>query len=335
MYYTSILVSITEVCTVGCRHCGFTGAVRERQASSDEIARWVAQACEYGIPEIIFTGGEPFQRFQLLKAGVKAAATHKPRPQIGVFTSSFWGKNPDAVDKLLRQLDGLSHLYLSTDIFHQERVPPQFVMNVIEGGIIRGIPDISLCITIADDREETQIRSLYSRFEGRVMVNVDRVIPTPFIDTARPPGHHPTPENFKRRCFLQTPLINPNGDLCSCHIGKVGAHQSLTDHAYYLGNLRKRSFQQIMSEANDNYEYQFLRAFGPQGVARLVTKSDSLWRRFGDRTFSNGCDLCSKVLLTKEGKQTLSEHVTDPFERELIDVVRLVRFGDAEGRDDE
>ena len=174
MYYTKILISVTEICTVGCRHCGFIGSIRERQPADEEIADWVTQACDFGIPNIIFTGGEPFQRFSLLKAGVQAASRHPARPGIGCFTSSFWGKNRATVDKFLDQLPGLTHFYLSTDVFHQEKVPAQYVRNVIDGALERGVPHISLCITIAEDAEEQQIRSLYEDYGDRLLVSVDR-----------------------------------------------------------------------------------------------------------------------------------------------------------------
>ncbi len=328
MEFTSILVSVTEVCTVGCRHCGFTGAVRERQPEEREISAWVAQACGYGIPEIIFTGGEPFQRFKLLKAGVRAAAAHSPKPRISVFTSSFWGKSRQAVDTMLGQLPGLTRLYLSTDVYHQERVPAEYVANVIEGAVAREIPEISLTITIAEDWEEEHIKALYRKYEGRVMFHVDRVIPTPFIDTAKQAGLAPVPGNFSHACYLQTPLINPNGDLSACHIGKAGSYVRLNDLVYYLGNLRDKGFDQIMVDARADYEYQFLRVYGPQGVARMLAESARLSKRFGERTFTNGCDLCYKVLRSKDGRERLKELTADPFQRELIDAMRELRFGE-------
>lgn len=331
-YYSKILVSVTEVCTVGCRHCGFTGAIRERQPAEAEIASWVTQACDFGISTIIFTGGEPFQRFSLLKAGVNAAAGHPAKPGIGCFTSSFWGKNQATVDKFLDQLPGLTHFYLSTDVFHQERVPPQYVRNVIDGSLARGIDGISLCITIAEDAEEQQIRGLYDDYGDRVLIKVDRVISTPHIDPVAATAYPPRPEHFAPRCYLHTPIINPNGDLCACHAAKVGAHHPQERDVYVLGNLKEHSFREIMDEADGNYSYQFLRAYGPQGVARLVSQDAGLSARFGAKTFSNGCDLCSRVLLTRQGRRTLREHVADPFEQLLIDAVRESRFGEVRER---
>lgn len=328
MYYSKILISVTEVCTIGCRHCGFTGSIRERQPTTGEIGDWVTQACDFGIGTIIFTGGEPFQRFSLLKAGVKAAATHPSKPAIGCFTSSFWGKDPQSVGKFLDQLPGLTHFYLSTDVYHQERVPTQYVRNVIDGALARGITGLSLCITIGKDEEEQQIRSLYADYGDQLLVKVDKVISSPYIDPVAATRKPPEPRHFAPHCFLHTPIVNPNGDLCACHAAKVGAHHPQERDVYVLGNLKENRFQDIMDNADGNYSYQFLRAYGPQGVARLVGETPELRDRFGPQLFSNGCDLCSRVLLTKEGRRALNEHAEDSFNQMLIDEVRASRFGE-------
>lgn len=85
--FTSILVSVTEGCHVGCAHCGFIGSTRDRETDPDELASWVASACEFGIPKMIFTGGEPFERFEVLRRGVVTA--HEKGKFSTLFTSSF------------------------------------------------------------------------------------------------------------------------------------------------------------------------------------------------------------------------------------------------------
>src|SRR5919199_2003161 len=112
----SLLVSVTEVCHVGCRHCGFIGSTREREPAPAEMNQWVHQACEYGVSMIIFTGGEPFERFEVLTSGVAAAAAFGV--PVGIFTSSYWGTSFAAACQMLRQLPGVTRLYLSTDVFH-------------------------------------------------------------------------------------------------------------------------------------------------------------------------------------------------------------------------
>jgi hypothetical protein len=43
--------------------------------------------------------------------------------------------------------------------------------------------------------------------------------------------------------------------------------------------------------------------------------------------------MCSKVLLTRQGRQTLREHVADPFQQDLVDAVRESRFGEIHSAD--
>ncbi|MFL6130181.1 MAG: radical SAM/SPASM domain-containing protein [Mycobacteriales bacterium] len=328
MHFDSVLVSTTEVCTVGCRHCGFTGSSRDREPSATEVEHWVGELCDYGIPRVILTGGEPFQRFPLLRAAVRAVAAHPARPRVGVFTSSFWGRNPATVRNRLAELPGLGHLYLSTDPYHQERVPASYVTNVIEGALDAGIPEISLCITVENDGQVAGIRQLYEPYLDRVMVHVDKVIPTPFISVGHSPALSAHPDNYLSYCYLETPLVNPNGDVSACHIGKSGAYIDLSKQVYFLGNLRQDPLRDIMARAESNYEYQFLRVYGPQGVARMIAESGPLSGALRDSRFANGCDLCYKVLRSEQGSAALRELVSDPFQRQLVDAARLVRFGE-------
>src|SRR5882762_2457450 len=128
--FTSLLISVTEACHVGCSHCGFIGSTREREAEPEEMALWISQACSYGIPKMIFTGGEPFERLEVLAGGVRAGLAFGV--EIGVFTSSYWGDSRERAKKTLSYVKGVTHLYLSSDTFHQRRVPYQYVFNVIE-----------------------------------------------------------------------------------------------------------------------------------------------------------------------------------------------------------
>jgi organic radical activating enzyme len=107
--FTSVLVSITERCHVGCAHCGFIGSTRDREPDVDEMTDWVEQVCQYGIPMVIFTGGEPFERFDCLVRGV-AAARNAGTPA-ALFTSSVWGSP-----------FGLTHRYIRVG-HHRGRAP--------------------------------------------------------------------------------------------------------------------------------------------------------------------------------------------------------------------
>src|ERR1044072_5655533 len=90
MRFNAILFNIVEQCNIRCRHCGYADSVRAAVSTDDELCDWVAQAVDYGIPKIIFTGGEPFIRFNLLKRAVQTAYLRGGGS--GIFTNSLWGK---------------------------------------------------------------------------------------------------------------------------------------------------------------------------------------------------------------------------------------------------
>jgi hypothetical protein len=328
--FEAILLSVTEACHVGCSHCGFLGSTRDREGESGEVAEWVRQSCEYGIGEIIFTGGEPFERLDVLAAGVRAAAPF--HVQISVFTSSFWGTSFEAAADTLRQLQGLTHLYLSSDIFHQRRVPYQNVCNVIDAALVLGIRDISICITFANETEVGEVKKHYEKYGDRLMFHQDRVIPTPYQSSKVLKHQSPLltvlPSEYKCTCYLGTPLVNPNGDLLTCHIGKAGAHRDLRDFPYYLGNLRECSFRAIMAAARSRWDYQFLRTHGPRGVAELFSADETLATAVGPCEFTTGCDMCYAVMRTKEGRATLSEYVRRADVRDRINIRLALELGE-------
>src|SRR5271157_5032210 len=105
---TSILVSVTEGCHVGCQHYGFIGSTREREANASEPTDWVRQASINGVPMIIFTGKEAFERFDVLKSGV--AAAREAGASASMFTCSFWATSFDEALGLLRRLEGTTRL---------------------------------------------------------------------------------------------------------------------------------------------------------------------------------------------------------------------------------
>lgn len=311
--FSSILVSITDVCHVGCAHCGLIGSSRDREIETAELADWTQQACEYGIPLVIFTGGEPFERFEVLREGIRAAACHNTAS--AVFTSSIWATSIDTAIKTLKELPSLRHLYLSTDIYHQRRVPQSRVHSVIAAADALGIPEITLCITYATEKDRRATREDYALYGERVRFYESRVIPTPFIESSvqdQDPMLVTSPESLDRACWLNTPFIDANGDLFACHAGAVGAHGDTQSLPYWLGNLRRASFAVIMESARHSVEYQYLRTHGPRGVVQLLEQFPALSRAAGRDVFTGPCDACYSILSMVEGQRALAEYAQRP-----------------------
>jgi len=310
MRFDSILIVLTEVCHVGCQHCGYIGSKRDREVESPEVEGWIEQMIDYGIPEIIFTGGEPFERYETLVAGVKRARELGSR--ISVFTSSFWAKTPDETRRVLHGLNGLTKLYLSTDVYHQKRVPFQNVRNVVDAAIEQGIPDININITYATEADRDYVASQYADYGERVDIYHERVIPSPKFSPKVLAGQDPmlslAPENYKQKCWLGTPLVDPQGDVFACHIGKAAAHKEFGKSSYFVGNLRESSFAEIMAHGEQRPDYQFLRTRGPLGVAEMASSNQALKKDLPRQEFTNACDMCVCVLGSPKGPEALEQY---------------------------
>lgn len=327
-HFRSILISVTEVCHVGCAHCGFIGAVRERESDADELASWVDQVCAYGVRLVIFTGGESFERLDCLARGVAMAEQHGT--PAAVFTSSFWGTSFQVARDTLRQLPGLKHLYLSSDPYHQRRVPYEHVYHVIDAAIALEIPKITITITYSNDAEHEDVRRHYAQYGDRLMYGGGRVIPNPYFSKKvllhQDPLRPPRADQYRCDCEIGTPIINPNGDVFSCHTGKAAAHRDLKHLPYYLGNLREHPFADLMATAGERADYQFLRTHGAKGVASLFEHEPGLINAIGRDGFTTECDMCFSTLSTLAGRAALSQYVGRPEVRDAIDM-RLTLIG--------
>jgi organic radical activating enzyme len=326
----SVLVSVTEKCHVGCAHCGFIGSIREREPEPEELADWVGQVCEYGIPLVIFTGGEPFERLDCLQKGVAAAESVGTRA--AVFTSSFWATTLSNARSNLDRLPGLKHLYLSSDPFHQRRVPYENVFNAIDAAIELSIPKISVVITYTNDEELKDVRSHYAEYGDSINFCEERVIPNPNF-SRRVLLHQgalraPRPEEYPCNCEIGTPIVNPNGDVFSCHVGKAAAHRDLRHLPYFLGNLHEAAFADIMVSAALRPDYQFLRTHGARGVAALFSHEPALIAAVGRDGFTTECDMCFSTLKIPEGRAALDRYVSQSSVRDEIDMRLALIMGE-------
>jgi MoaA/NifB/PqqE/SkfB family radical SAM enzyme len=325
MKLNSILFLISEKCSVGCDHCGYIGTARNGETEPSELLQWIAQAGAYGISGMLFTGGEPFDRLSVLVAAVQAADAAGVRS--GVFTSSCWASSPSRACHILSRLPELSRLYLSTDIYHQRRVPVEYVRNAIDAAITLEIPEINLNITFATDKDRQAQARQFQDYEGRVTINGDRVVPTryqrPDLLANQDPLRDLGPENYPSHCWIGTPFVNYNGDLFACHMG-AGSTQEVP---YFLGSLRSSSFSDIMASAERRIDYQYLRTHGPRGVAKLFQREPALFSDLPRTSFTTDCDMC-RILLTHPGAKEALIRAAETHRGE-IDVRRALLLKEA------
>lgn len=329
MRFNAILFNIVEACNIRCRHCGYADSVRRGEVSHHDLVQWVRQAVEYRIPQIIFTGGEPFMRFELLRAGVEAVADCDGSS--GVFTNSLWGTTVDDCRKVLSQLPRLTHLYLSCDRYHLEYVPAKNLLNIIEASQDFGVESIVVCITYTSEADRHHIAGLFDEVRQVVQFHYARVIGSEYVQDLVPDvcesGHEFVPDNFGTECFLHTPLINPTGTVTSCHIGKLETHVDLEASPYYLGSLREHSLREIFDRNESNCLYQYLRVHGPRAVVEsALSSSDNEDLR--TRRFASDCEMCVSALSRPAVAAELQARASQRAAQSHTFLRRLVVLGD-------
>jgi organic radical activating enzyme len=316
--FNSILISITEECNVGCSHCGYKGTASRRKATAEELCHWLEEIKSAGINHVLFTGGEPFFTFDLLKAGVKCA--NELAITTAIFTSCNWGDSIDNAAKTLEQLPGIKQLYLSTDKFHQEHVPVQYVKNVINAGLKHGIKDIMICITCNDSIEFGLIKEQFIEYNNRIQFFSGGFIPTKKFtaDSTDITGEKAN----DNRCWIANPLLNPDGRLFLCHIGKAAAHDSSNMATYFMGDLNTTSLSAIIDNAENRKDYQFLRLLGPKGLRNMLKEHPFLEKYLKRTSFNSSCDLCVTMLSSVEVYEFFLKYINQDH---IIDELEMIR----------
>jgi hypothetical protein len=193
----------------------------------------------------------------------------------------------------------VTHLFLSTDVYHLESVPPERVRNAIGAARAIGIPHVVLCISYTTDTDRNAVHGLFAAEQDFVKFHYSRVIPAQGIqlpvEDLYVGSKDLAPSNYSDHCFLHTPLVNPTGVVSMCHVGKIEAHGDIRSSPYYLGDLYVETLRDVFDRAESNRLYQYLRVSGPRAVAieALESAQALCWE---EQRFTSDCDMCYRML---------------------------------------
>src|SRR4051812_21594883 len=158
---------ITETCNIRCSHClPESDASKRKGIAWPTLERAIREAGASGIVDTVsFTGGEPFVRFALLSLAV--GLCRELGLQSTVMTNGFWARNVSRATEVLRKLDGLTRLGLSTDIFHQPFVSVERIRDAIIAGNNLGIAcAVRVCHLTDPDGEIERVRQQLDAVKG-------------------------------------------------------------------------------------------------------------------------------------------------------------------------
>ncbi len=307
---------MTYRCQVSCPHCIVQGGPdRKEQIRPDEAFAWITQLAAYRdgwVRILALTGGEPFYDLRLLRAVAEFA--QKSGLIVTAVTNAFWASTLDRAIRVLEELQSISNVAFSTDVYHQVSIPLDYVKNgVVAAQRCRKPYMISVCTENKCDEgylaimqklheftDDEHLRTAIALPIGRAM----KQLGTSKYDWAGTPP--------RSACSSSSPIIFPNGRVVAC-IGPVIELDA--PHPLLLGDLRRESLAEILDRAETNTILHMVRVWGPHKLVSLVQDS-GLASFLPERYISSTiCQTCYHLMATPRLVSFLEEVASDPGQK--------------------
>lgn len=156
----ALALTLSRQCNLTCGHCIVEAEPRERERLSPALIDQVLnQARSVGIVSVLIYGGEPFLRIRDLLPETLHKVLEKGFP-ISIGTNGFWGRTETQamsvlsdLEKITAQYNGFISLGISVDKYHQPRISPESIVNIITQHRIGNFPHIRLGIQSFKENE--------------------------------------------------------------------------------------------------------------------------------------------------------------------------------------
>jgi MoaA/NifB/PqqE/SkfB family radical SAM enzyme len=295
-FLRNIGLLMTYKCQVACPHCIIeAGPHRKEQVRLDDAFQWIRQAAGYRdgyIRVLSLTGGEPFYDLAHLKSISDFGAA------CGLFvsavTNAFWALTEKAAIEILRELDALKMLQISTDVYHQVSIPFERVKNAVYAAKACGVPyTVAVCTENTKDRGYLQVLD-----QLREITEKESIFTAITFQAGRAVKNHLQYQTSEvppvSACSAgSSPIVFPDGRVIAC-IGPVIDLPSA--HPLVLGDLREESLSEILDRAERNPILHAIRIWGPR---RLISMAkDAGLGPYLPQTYVEGsvCHACYELM---------------------------------------
>lgn len=316
----TMALMVTRNCNMSCGHCSVESrpGIRE-QPDRRQLVDVIRQAAAAGVRSILFTGGEPMLRRELVvdlmhvcqSLGITSAMA----------TNGFWGKTLAGAREHLAELRraGLVRLNVSYDRYHAQFQGSQPILHIAQAADDLGF---SFNVTVtreADDRELEEIvaplrdlRNVMLRFYDVQPVGTARSLPIAGLRTEC--------EGFCSSCRF--PAVTDDGRVTACN---GPAYFEAASSPLMLGSLRDRTLGHLLKQHAFDPILDTIRTFGP---ARLRSELQKIpgFEDFPFRQQYHGmCELCQHITRDEAAVTALREHLQRPAAAaERVAVKRLM-----------
>lgn len=299
---------ITNACSGRCKHCS-AGEHMSDDGSVDADAAVTAikrLAERFKIESVMTFGGEPLLYAETV-CKIHAAARDCSIPRRQIITNGYFSRNERKINKVAEALcaAGVNDVLLSVDVFHQEYIPLEPVMQFADALMKYGIPSLRvqpawLVNEAYDNSYNTETKRLIKQFSDKgIRANEGNNIfpsgnalkylaewfsPPDKIDLSVPCGSAPYTSRLDIiSCFG----INPNGDVNLCSIT--------------IGNIYRQDVLDIV-DGYDPYKMPASRAMLNGGVAELLCYAETLGVTADTSDCRSACGVCRKTMAAIKDK---------------------------------
>lgn len=331
-FLLNIGLMMTLKCQVACPHCIVQAGPHRAEVTrlTDAIA-WIDQIAVYrgGLIRVLsLTGGEPFYDLELLK---QISEHGRERGFfVSAVTNAFWAADRAQADSLLAELDSIQMLSISTDVYHQERIPFAWVSNAIAAARERGIP-YTVAVCTENDQDPAYLSILEALYQVTEPATVLPAITFPAgraLERAGTAAYAMVDTPPPSACGAgSAPIIFPDGRIIAC-IGPVVDLD--TRHPLELGNLRHETLAHILDRAETNAVLHAIRVWGPQYLISLAREA-GLGGHLPERYIEGSiCNACYSLMATPEIVSFLEDLAQDAAFRRKIAYARVYYLGETE-----
>lgn len=261
---------------------------------------------KFEVESVMTFGGEPLLYADTVGI-LQAAARDCGIPKRQIITNGYFSREQQKIDKVAETLcrSGVNDLLLSVDVFHQEYIPLEPVIQFADALIKHGVPSLRVQPAwLVDEKHSNpynaETKRLMKRFldkgiqasEGNIVFPSGNALkhfsqwfpPAEAVDLSEPCGSAPyTTRLDEVNCIS----INPNGNVDLCSIT--------------IGNIYRQDILAIVNDYNP-HGIPAARALLNGGVAELLSYAETLGAAIDISDCRSACGVCRKVMAAINAK---------------------------------
>jgi len=237
--------------------------------------------------------------------------------KVNVSTNGFWGstekKAKDEVT-LIKKYGDTTAIVVSTDIFHEEFIPFENVINILKTGRKQGVKVAvrTLYIGYAGGRRTSALKEFKKRLKRYgisevVLEAYPLIMRDDLRDITDSMGikiDYVSRAPEKNSCSaIKTIFIDVEGGVYFCCSNML--QLSETDNVI-IGNIFKESLKSIMEKASENFLINLLSSYGPQELLHIIKTVCGTDYGLAESIQRNDCcHLCHRIFSLAELTPTL------------------------------